>query len=138
DARSRARIGRRRPSPAGSPNPTWTSALRHSRMRAARKALPHLASEGDRRPPRRAGYTRYTGRDTPYALVELGRRERDRAAVTVLVDGAQAEVEVVLRRQREGLLGHVADRDRVGPVGLGGLAPDDLVAREVRVGVGVP
>src|SRR5215475_6045948 len=72
-------------------------------------------------------------------LVVLGRhrREGDGAAVAGCVDGAEAELHVVLRDvERDG--GHVADVDGVGPVGRGGLPGHYLILGQVRFGVGVP
>src|SRR6266704_2930290 len=64
-------------------------------------------------------------------------QEGRRTAVAGLVDGAQAELHVVLgdvQRDR----GDVADADRAGPVRRGGLAHHHLVPGQVGFGIGVP
>src|SRR6185437_2142142 len=64
-------------------------------------------------------------------------REGDRAAPAVAVDGANAELHVVLG-DVERDAGDVADLDHVGPVRHRGLPHHDLVPSDVGLGVGVP
>ena len=76
--------------------------------------------------------TQFAGRSTHRTRIN------DRAPVTRLVHRADAEEIVVLRHTVGGVGEHVADIFRVGPFGRRGIAPDDLVAGDVGVGVGVP
>src|SRR5262245_9536379 len=76
--------------------------------------------------------------DRSAASAGLGNGEGNRAVVAGSVDGADAELEVVFGRDRQGVAGDVAHRDGIGPVRRGGLSPHDLVAGEVRIRVGVP
>src|SRR3954469_2658798 len=87
--------------------------------------------------PRAAGIPRRLGSHAT-VLPRRGHREGGRAAVAVAIDRAHAEEEVVRRHSLERVVGDVADRDRVGPARLVGVAPDDLVALQVGLGVGVP
>src|SRR5215472_6714386 len=65
-------------------------------------------------------------------------RERRRAGVAVFVNRLDREEIIVFREAFHHVFGHVPDVDAALPEGLVGLAPDDAVAGEVRLGVRLP
>src|SRR5204862_2562233 len=68
----------------------------------------------------------------------LRHREGDDASVAFLVDGSDAEEEVVLREVLDAVTGDVPDLDRVRPLSLGGVPVHDLVTGEIRLRVRLP
>src|SRR5262249_6068626 len=65
-------------------------------------------------------------------------RERGRAGVAVFVNRLDGEEIIVFREALHHVFGHVPDVDDALPERLVGLAPDDAVAGDVRLGVRLP
>src|SRR5215471_21840598 len=65
-------------------------------------------------------------------------RERGSAGVAVFVNRLDGEEIIVFREALHHVFGHVPDVDYALPERLVGLAPDDAVAGDVRLGVRLP